>query len=329
MAAHDPPAIFARLPSLLLLLAPLVSCSGNRYFDSPSCEFDPFGWYVTDPVHAVQHADDSGTFSFNPTDTPTTSRKGSYDFQTGDYYWNDNFKAAYFLTDVEVTGYGTIFANADLDLIDKRVTTDVLGVTWADLVRTKRTGCTGEFKSTEIDAAAEVTDPPPADAYSELWTTQILSDEEVDSASVITFEDGSVLVQERTSTSAILSETDWDYRGGASVGSRLDRYDGTGKETWEQDGAMLGLDADYSGVSIFHLNGSHQEVYTAYTLGTDEILAEWSILYYYDGSGTGTVTRYEDAKTTVCDVTINPAGRCSADCGDGERYTCSVVGNVV
>lgn len=309
---------------LLLALLPLLPACGFQYFEDPedfSCKHSPWSW-VDDPVANVLHAqEEDGTFKFNPKGDLVTSRQGTYDFETGDFSWADSYVDNYYIKESRTTGYGTIYANGDLDVLYKIVDVDYLDEQSAQQIRLEREGCEGSYVKNQTSFEAEIDASPPPWADQTFGTYEIVSDKQVDIYTESYDDtDAAMMRQQIKFTPEIKSEVSWDYADGGWVGVRWDYYDGTGWSDWVQWGAVLGSDYDLDGMNEFYFDGSYLQAYDAYRVGTTNLRYSVSIHYLYDGSATGT---YWTPGGLTCDITMQPGGeRCRMECSDGSSSRC-------
>lgn len=288
-----------------------------------ACASDPHDWY-DNPTYTMFHAYD-GAFDFDPVGDAVARRKGTYNYDNGDFYWIDDHADGHWIATLAVTGYGTIYDDADLDLIARHTTTDVLGAVQATRVRTRRSGCDGTFTVTEFDPALDVEADPPTGARSYDWTVRIVSDDKVHERMEGTVETSvgeMSCTVDRTLTSDVA-----EYRT-VKIGEQaywLDqtwRYDGTGVGWWIALGPPLGLDADYVGEDEYFFDGSTLSTFDRLKVGTQNVEAQVSLLWSYDGSATGTCTWWDEGTEVVCSVVIDTDGTCEMDCGAYGTYDC-------
>jgi len=302
-----------------MLLALLTGCGeGGRQQETEaeaelSCAFDPHSWY-DNAYHTLLQADEDGSFSFDPVGTSVAWRSGSYDYTTGDYYVTNTYLDGYYLLQSVSAGYGTIYDDGDLDLIAKQTYEDVLGESWAEQVRTKRSGCVGSVKRTEVDLDHGVDEHPDEDAEWTRWTTEIVSDEQVDSHLEAELEEGTY-ISHSVSTPSVASQYNWDYADGAYTGDGTWQYDGTGQDSFIQYGETFGYDYDYYGTNDYYFDGSRYNYYIVYQGGTDTWAADVALLWLYDGSATGTYDYAYGSNIVECEITIDTSGYCWAECG--------------
>lgn len=313
-----------RQPLLAILPVLLLACNpggGHDLGEDLACAYDPHSWW-DNPFHSLLMADDDGHFDFDPVGDAVVRRVGDYDFSTGDFAYTSTYADQHPYVAVEGHGYGTIYDDGDLDLVVKNVFTDVLGATWADQVRTKRDGCVGTVRNSELDVDAPVDAQPEPWADSLTWSVTIASDTQVD-LHMETEEEYGLYVVDTTATPDVASQGTVDYADGGYVAESTWLYDGTGTSTWAQYGAAFGDDADFVGADTFYFDGSTLRDYDAYAAGTQDVEAQIELLYLYDGSATGTYTGYYNGSPFTCDVTITEGGEsCTMDCGSNGTYDC-------
>lgn len=311
-----------RHPLLLLPLAALA-CSadpGANLGQDMSCEHDPHDWF-DNPFASLLQAED-GAFQLDPIGDAVVDRSGRYDFETGDYETVSTYADEHPYVTITGEGYGTIYDNGDLDLISKAVYLDVLGDSWAEQVRTKRSGCTGSVRRTELDLDAPVDAQPDERADIVEWTTTIVSDTQVDYSLEREDEYGLYLSQSSISPD-FANQGSFDYADGGYVGNSTMLWDGTGSSTWEQYGAAFGQDSDFIGDDAYYLDGSRLTAYDVYDAGTTSLVAEVELLWLYDGSATGSYVIHDSGSTVTCDVTITEDGEsCSMYCPGYGTYDC-------
>ncbi len=292
---------------LPLVLVASSGCLGSwqGFGEDLTCEHDPHGWY--DNPYASVLQGDEGVFDFDPIGDATVQRTGSYDIETGDYGFTTSYASEHPYTTAVGEGYGTIHAGGDLDLIHKVVYSDVLGDSWAEQVRTKRSGCTGSVKRTELDLDAAVDAQPDDWAESFEWTTTIVSDSQVDYR-LETEMDFGLYISESSVSPDYASQGSVDYANGGYVSTSTMLWDGTGGSSWEQYGSAFGDDYDFIGDDAYALDGSRHTVYGIYAGGSSSLEAEVDLLWLYDGSATGSYTVHQGSSTIECEVTITPEG---------------------
>jgi hypothetical protein len=308
------------IPLALIALAGCKDNPGDRLGEHLSCEHDPHEWYDNPFASLLQG--DGGEFDLDPIGDSVIRRSGSYDFETGEYSVVSTYAEEHPFVTVQSEGYGTIYDNGDLDLITKAVTTDVLGETWAEQVRTKREGCTGTIRSTELDLDAPVDARPSEFADSFEWSVTIVSDTQVDYRAERQEEYG-LYVTESSMSPDHASQGSFDYADGAYLGTMTREWDGTGTTTWEQYGATFGQDSDFIGEDQHHLDGSRLTAYDIYEAGTSSLQAEVELLWLYDGSATGSYSVHQNGQVIDCDITITEGGEvCTMECGSYGSYDC-------
>jgi hypothetical protein len=310
-----------RIAFLVLLPACDPKGAGVEADEDLACEYDPHDWWEN-AFTSLRAADADGHFDYDPWGEVMTGRAGDYDAVTGDFAWSTAYHAEHPYVGTDVTGYGTIYANGDLDLVAKSVYNDVLGATWAEQTRTWREGCAGWTRRSElaVDAPADAEPDPWADTFT--WDVTIVSDDQVDYHTELEEEYG-LYVSDSTSTPEIASQGTVDYADGGYVSETTTLYDGTGGATWAQYGAAFGDTADFIGTDTYYLNGSIFKEYDVYEAGTSNVEAEIELLYLYDGSATGTYTGYYQGRTYTCEITITEGGEsCTMDCGSNGTYDC-------
>jgi hypothetical protein len=309
--------IFLALP---LFLVACFDSVGEFEAADLSCEHDPHGWF--DNPFASLLESDGGAFDIDPHGDIITGRSGVYDLETGAYSHSTSYHADYPTVSAEGEGYGTIYDNGDLDLITKVTYEDVLGERWASQVRTKREGCTGSVKRTELGLDAPVDSKPDDWADSVLWTTTIVSDTQVDYHAERDEEYG-LYISDTSVSPDHASQGSFDYADGAYVGTSTMLWDGTGASSWEQYGATFGSESDYIGDDEYFMNGSRLTAYDVYAAGTSSLQAEVELLWLYDGSATGDYTIHDSGSTISCEVTITVGGdSCTMVCVGYGTYDC-------
>jgi hypothetical protein len=306
-----------------LALLSLLGCKdnpGDNLGEDLSCEHDPHAWYDNPFASLLQG--DGGVFDFDPIGDSVINRSGEYDFETGDYSVVSSYADEHPFVTVESEGYGTIYDNGDLDLISKAVTSDVLGETWAEQVRTKREGCTGTVRTTELDLDAPVDSQPSEFADSVEWSITIVSDTQVDYRAESEEEYG-LYVTESSMSPDFAGQGSFDYADGAYFGTMTRLWDGTGATTWEQHGATFGQDSDFIGEDQHYLDGSRLTDYDIYAAGSSSLQAEVELLWLYDGSATGMYVIHQDGQEIECEVTITEGGGdCTMYCMGYGTYDC-------
>ncbi len=311
------------LPAGLLLASGLLSGCGLDLV----CPHDPHSWYdYHNATYTLLQADFQGqnaSFDFDPNGDPAMRRKGSYSLSSGDLSWSQNYKGAHYLDNQDVTGYGTIYDNGNLDLLVKVTTTDVLGSIWAELLRVERYRCEGTVSRYAFEPDWPVEHAPDSNAHTEYWATEIKSDTKVTMYGEYLSGNDKMVIN-RTCTEGKLREDDFDYAEGGYVGTTTMRYDGTGIGEWSQFGDIFGSTYDYHGTNEYFFDGSTQQDYDVYTKNTDELKHSWSLLYLYDGSATGDFVQYNNDGSVyrTCDVTITTSGSCTGACDNGSTLNC-------
>ncbi len=309
----------------LAFLLPIVACKQDPSEDygeeDLSCQYDPHDWYDS-AFSAVVAADENGDFDVDPHGDVVTGRVGNYDFVTGEIGWVTSYAGEYPYVSSYSEGYGTVYANGDVDLVRKNVYEDVLGESWAEQVRTVREGCSTSSRITELDLDAQPDALPDEWADVVEWQLEFTGDDEVTYHAEVEEEYG-LYVSDRVASSSEV-QTSFDYADGGYVGTGTSWYDGTAQVSWEQFGAAFGYDSDYVGQDEYYLDGSRWSVYSIFDAGTDNVVVDIDIVYQYDGSGQGTYTAYQDGTTIECDLTFGAGGgTCTLDCGSYGSYDCS------
>jgi hypothetical protein len=309
--------------SLLALSLALCACGDEPGADlgqDLSCEFDPHDWY--DNAFASVLQGEAGVFDIDPIGDAVVQRTGSYDFETGDYDYVSTYADEHPYITVTGQGYGTVYDNGDLDLITKTVYSDVLGETWADQLRTERTGCTGSVRRTEHDLDAPVDAQPESWADSYEWATTIVSDIQVDYHMEAEREYG-LYVSDSSISPDYASQGSFDYADGGYAGTTVMLWDGSGTSTWEQYGAAFGDDYDFIGDDEYFLNGSRLSAYGVFAGGSSSLEAEVELLWLYDESATGSYVIHDGGSTITCDVTITEGREsCTMYCPGYGTYDC-------
>ncbi len=306
---------------LLPFLAALGCNRGGLTPEDLSCQYDPHDWY-DNAFYTLLQADDSGAWDFDPIGDSIVGRVGSYGFETGDYESVNSYAEEHPYIEVSAEGYGTIYANGDLDLISKSIYRDVLDDSWAVQTRTERSGCSGSVRTSELDLDAAVDSQPDEWAETTTWEVEIVADDQVDRHTELDEEYG-LYIYDSTSTPDVAAEASWDYADGGYVGTRTTLYDGTGQANWTQSGAAFDSSSDFVGADTYYFDGSVLRDYDAFEAGSSTLAAEVELLYLYDGSATGSYVAYQDGSVIECDVTITAGGEdCTMYCSGYGEYDC-------
>jgi hypothetical protein len=311
-----------RLPPFLLAVLAAVLAGGCEDLEL-ACEFDPHDWY-DNPTYTLWQGVE-GRFDFDPVGDEIRRRNGSYNLTNGNLHWVDVYEEGHYLTTISTTGYGTIYDNGDLDLLFRRNSHDVLNAVWADLHRVKRTGCEGTTTVTDFEPDLTVDDDPPEGAETVLWSTEIVSDDEVrghqEGVRDTTGGDMTYVV-DTTSTREVKSHVTVEMGEGAYLLDETWQYDGTGVGTFAQYGEPFGDDVDTVGEHEYHFDGSWLSTYDMLEAGTDDVVARVSLLWLYNGSATGTYTWWDEGTEVVCTVVVERDLDCEMDCGTYGIFDC-------
>lgn len=288
-----------------MLLSLMLACSSlfggkTQWVDAtPACEADIYGW-SDDLAMYLSQGEGDGAFDFDPDDTPRTGLGGVYDPTTGDYAYRIGFDNDYFLTSGRVEGYGTVYHNGDLDLLQSTVVKDALDVQTTRWSRIRREGC-------EVEEVS--------------WVEGAESEALVEEG---TFEDDATYAWE-----IALEGYDWrgrrfdDLTGDESIeaddGSY--RYD---TETYPDGTSRSDFDLDCydtyrcAGDGTTRFDGGYSQSFEVKD-GAD-VVANVSLDFAYDGSGTQVID-YGDGNVVNCTYTVD-AGACSYRCDDGDSGAC-------
>lgn len=297
----------------------LLACSGgkdgNPYFSGDwACEHEPWDWY-SDPVQYLLEADEDGEFDFDPPGEVVTGRKGTYDYDSGDFEWESEFVEGYYGAEGLVEGYGTIYDDGDLDVLYRSVFTDVLGDSSHSRVRAERDGCTAVVKTWSIDADAALEDTPSADPFE--WIYEIVDDDEVRRDAAWS-EDGEDWVATGTMTDDLVSRLHYETLSGSLIYDSTSYGDGTATATQEAH------DGDYD---IYwnlddYLDGSRDIAMEAYEAGSSDLVQQCAYGVTYEGVGSGECTFYQGGDSLTCELSFDQDS-CTYDCEDGNEYDCS------
>lgn len=302
------------IPLLLLSVGcGLGKTAGERYFDAFSCEHEPWEWYG-DPLQAVMQADEDGAFDYDPPGELVTGRSGFYDFDSGDFAWDNSYLPEYYGVTGRVEGYGTVFQDGDLDLLYRTTFVDVLGEESQARVRTQRQGCTETMSSWSIELGADLDATPDEDPFS--WTLEIVSDDRVEALAELEG-DGTVVNYQRIWSSDLKTETTFSAQDGSSLGQTLMNDDGTGSGSQEIYGDEI--DAYYE-IEYF-LDGGQRIVVNGFVAGTNQLYQECDYTSTYEGEGSGTCSYYTEGGDLDCDLEFD-ASSCVLDCGADGTYDC-------
>jgi len=302
----------------MLLLSAMLGCrsqpgTGPDYFTEWSCDYQPWDWYM-DPVQALLEADDSGAFDFAPPGALVTGQTGSYDYGTGDIAWSNAYLDGYSGVSSDISGYGTVYDSGDLDLLLRRVFTDVLDATTTSRVRMQREGCSATVQTWEIAADDDI-DVVPADDPTG-WQVDIVSDDRVESH--VEWEDGGTSwVGDRVQTSDLVTTATTSASDGSVTMEQTMSDDGTGtghQESVSDDFRSI-FDIDY------RLDGSVAVDLEGYTMPDDSLYQECSYELSYAGDGVGTCTFYLDSGTLQCNLSFDDTA-CTLDCGSAGTFDC-------
>ncbi|MDP6931891.1 MAG: hypothetical protein QGG40_03205 [Myxococcota bacterium] len=301
----------------LVLAALSVGC-GNGFLlaDSKlSCEHNPHDWYDT-PTYSLLESNSRGAFDFDPGGDPVTDRSGSYDLSDGDFSWTDAYDGNHYLVSEEVSGYGTVYANGNLDVLYQATSTDILNDSNTWRVRAKRNGCEATWEYAESDPGRDLELLPEEDAFTYTWWVEIESDDAVRS----TWEDsegGYDYWQQNVQTSDLVTYQELDYVSSDSGYNASSTYYGTG--TGESDWEQYDDDYSYVGRDDYYFDGSQDVAYDVYEDG--DKIASISYTAQYDGSAEGTYAYESGGDWYECDMVMGSDGSCTLDC-DGTEYDC-------
>lgn len=302
-------------PGLALLT--LLACSpgktgGEAYFDDWACEHEVWDWYA-DPVQAVLEADDDGEFSYDPPGDVVTDRTGAYDFESGDLSWVSSYVDGYYGVSGEVEGYGTIYADGDLDLLYRSVFTDVLDEVSHTRVRVERSGCSATTKTWDIEAEDDLATTPADEPFE--WSLEIVSDTRVERSAA--WQDGGEdWTAQGSTTSDLVSELSYGTTDGDVLVETVDYPDGTG--TTYQEVHETDYDAFYTADE--YLDGGRSIFSEAYDLSGDKT-QECAYDLSYAGVGAGECTFWTSQGVLSCDIAIDGED-CELDCGANGTYDC-------
>lgn len=302
------------IPLILLSLGCGVGkTAGERYFGDFACEYEPWEWYG-DPLQSVLQADEGGAFNYDPPGELVTGRSGFYDFDSGDFAWENAYLPGYYGVSGRVEGYGTVFDTGDLDLLYRTVFADVLGEESHGRVRTERQGCTETMSSWAIEPGADLDTTPAEDPFT--WTLTIVSDDRVEALAEVEG-DGTRVDYERVWTSDLKTETRFSAQDGSYLGQTVMSDDGTGSGTQEVYGDEI--DAFYA--IDFYLDGGRRIVVEGYLAGTNDLYQECDYTTSYAGEGSGTCSYYTESGDFDCVIEFDESS-CVLDCGSGGTYDC-------
>lgn len=281
------------------MLFVLLGCA--TWFDKgTACEHQAVYTWSDDLLTHVLQGEGEGTFDYDPIDKPRERISGNYDFESGDFWWDEDFDGDYFLSSIEVEGYGTAFHNGDLDLLYTETTVDVLDEEVVTDYRVLREGC-------DVNIAS--------------WDHK---DEEIEDA----------FVQEGEYTSDDLLEWEASDQGVSYIGTLEDdltrtlsiELDDGSYEAWTEsdpDGTSTGGWIGECGDGLVceveqkvDFDGSVTETWKVLQDGDPYATGEAE--YDYDGSGELEL----DYGSVLCTYTYKSSGKCTYSCDDGSEGDC-------
>ncbi len=267
----------------------------------PACNQDIYEW-SDDLLAFVLSGDGSGQFEFDPDDTPRTQVKGSYNPTTGDFVYNTGYDPAYFLARSETAGFGTAFHNGDLDLLFTTTVTDMLDAVFGTTYRVQRNGCDMTIaswdSSADIDSALRMTGRYSEDSVWS-WTADV---------SGYTAQGSLRQNLTRTSQYEAVDGSYWSFT--------TSQADGLSDQEWRGDCDPYSCE----GTSARAFDGTVTSAYTAFD--GDDVYAEFSGVFAYDGSGTEEGTFFIDGDTIACTYVTDADLDCTYACDNGDDGAC-------
>ncbi len=263
----------------------------------PGCGYAVYDW-SDDLMANIMAGDGSGDFDYDPIDVPRNQIEGDYSVNSGDYSWSVGFADSYYISDADVSGYGTAYHNGNLDILQLTSYVDVLGQEFESYERTNREGC--------------------------FMVSEYYSDE---SKSDLFVQSGEYTGNSTYEWSAAVAGYTWQgtWRDSLSRTETIDAEDGsyytqittTPEGTAQGDISYVSGTYDYAGDYLRRFDGG--EEYTLECTENGNLVANIASAYNYDGSGTETHT-YADG--TRCDFEISTNQSCTYECSDGSGGSC-------
>lgn len=298
----------------------LFALQGDYQAGRLACEA-PFAPAEGELTWFLLNGEIDGTFDFDVDGEAVESVAGLYDYLTGDFEWEVTHHPEHRILAESVQGYGTVFANGDLDLVFERVVDDRLEGLTETQVRVVREGCEvsrttrfvddrGELRETVEDGAFndagsyvydQITAWPGYDV--EVSGTRAFTRSFTETMSFEYFDDIAEEVmasrtEERTGDleagSLELSFESYELIP-ATPGSRSTTYRMAGTESWDFRGTLT---TDFSR----DVNGQQ---------------TTWAFTRDREGNGDGSL----EFNGGSCEVTWSE-GVCEYDCGRGQIGTC-------
>lgn len=291
------------MPPMLTLL--LLGCGG--WFDQePACNLDVYDWSDDLLSHVLQGKGD-GVFDYNPSDLPRIRVWGSYKPSSGSYSYQVNYSTEFYLDSADYNGFGTVYHNGDLDLLEVERVVDMLGDEFAQYNRVERQGCNVTMISWDIEDTSAENAFTRTGTYTDdatfAWTAE---DED--------YAYSGTLHADLTRTTRTEAIEDGGFE------ETTYRSDGTGTELYEQI-PCAGSGQTCTGTTELRYNGARHMVYTIYD--GEDIYAEVSGDIAYDGAGELNAVFHDGDDTLACTFTYASDGDCVYECEDGDSGDCS------
>lgn len=288
-----------------MVLWMLVAC-GNGWIDQdPGCGKDVYSW-SDDLLGYILAGDGSGSFDFDPVDTPRKRISGVYHVQKGNFQYDTTYAGQYWKSSSSTSGFGTVFHNGNLDLLYETVTTDRLGVEATESTRMERQGCEvqwstwpGEMDDTNVSAFSREGRFKSAQKF--VWSSELDG-----------YDYSGVILSDLSSTFVVSAQD------GSSSSSTDYASDGTSSTDFNAPC----IDADHvcEGFTNVKYNGDYHQEYAVGQGGTK--VADFTWDYTYEGDGTGSAVFY-DTKEVRCEYTVTADGKCTYTCDDKSKGSCT------
>jgi len=268
--------------------------------DDMACAADPYDWFGGLSVYldSGEVGESAVTFNYAAPQGYISSVAGRFDINTGDYNYTVTYSNYFLQTDV-VTGYGTVYHNGAVDLLETVERTDLAGAVTTWQAREERYGCDG-FRQNYTDPKVGQPEFIDETAYTIVSADKVTwSRTDVDGGGLLSGQHWSDLTQTYT-----LDYGEGWYAAGTELpnGSRTDEFE-----------SILG-DRRYTGTVEYSSTGDELQIYSAREVGSPAVL--WRVQKDLNRVGVGSATfTYDDGST--CDVTYTIAGDCEYSCSAG------------
>jgi len=289
------------LTALTLLAA--TGCSSNgAWLDRKemSCAADPFDWFGGLSVYldSGEVGESAVTFNYAAPQGYIDRVAGQYNTSTGDYNYTITYNNYFLQTDV-VTGYGTVYHNGALDILETVERTNLAGTTSTWQVREERFVCDG-VRQTYTAPKVGQSEFIDETSYKLVSADKVsYSREDTDNGGFISGQ----YLSDLTHTYVLDYGDEW-YSVGTELpnGSRSDEFE-----------AIIG-DQRYSGTIDYTSTGEQTQIYSVREVGSPAVL--WRVNKELNRVGLGTA-KFTYTGGDSCDVTYAASGDCEYSCSDG------------